>query len=166
MSSSKFSSHISIWIELGLHLSSPNYSNPDWNIQVCHLRHSYSTAAEFVYFDVIKLSSNCEFSKVFMHIFIKLACLILLFVKLFAFWITIIKHIHKNFFFFDKLFGKLDQKDNRAPPPPHPPDFCKNYFSSPIVDLLETGSCPAPKGVVRLSEVGRSVPKLVRGPMR
>ena len=109
----KFSSHISIRIELGLHLSSPNDSNPDWNIQVCHLRHSYSTAAEFVYFVVIKLSSNCEFSNVFMHIFIKLACLILLYVKLFAFWITIIKHIHKNFFFFDKLFLKIYQKQDK-----------------------------------------------------
>ena len=35
-----------------------------------------------------------------------------------------------------------------------------------FVDLSETGLCPAPKGVVRLSEVGAGVPKLVRGPMR
>ena len=33
-------------------------------------------------------------------------------------------------------------------------------------DLSETDSCPAPKGAVRLSEVGAGVPKLVRGPMR
>ena len=53
--------------------------------------------------------------------------------------------------------GKLEQKDNRGPPPspPLPPDFCKNYFfhlgwtyrklvRGPIgnrfVDLSETGS--------------------------
>ena len=28
----KFLSHISLRIELGLHLSTPNDSNPDWNI--------------------------------------------------------------------------------------------------------------------------------------
>ena len=51
---------------------------------------------------------------------------------------------------------------------------------SKFLDLSETGSCPAPKGGVRLSEVGlrptslnltktfdgAGVPKLVRGPMR
>ena len=57
----KFLSHISLRIELGLHLSTPNDSNPDWKIKVCHLRHSFQQLQNLFMFCC---ASNCEFSKV------------------------------------------------------------------------------------------------------